>query len=69
MTARTDSDRIDWLQSKGCIELELYGLPHRDRWCVEQGDETLGDGASLRAAIDAAMDAEPSQARATEADR
>jgi hypothetical protein len=47
----TDTERLDWLAHKGCVELEHEYL---GPVTVMSGDK-LGSGPNLRAALDAAM--------------
>jgi hypothetical protein len=48
----TDAQRLDWLASKGCVEIEdAYMGPIS----VQQSGDTLGKGKTLRDALDAAM--------------
>jgi hypothetical protein len=48
----TDTERLDWLAHKGCVELEHEYL---GPVTVTSGFDKLGSGRNLRAALDAAM--------------
>ena len=50
---REDARRMDWLETSGCLELELSGW-QTDYFRVLQGGDALGQGPTLRDAIDAA---------------
>jgi hypothetical protein len=59
VSARTDTERLDWLaRRRGCELIRNF-----DEWVLVRstGPDTarrLGNGPTLRAAIDAAMDAD-----------
>jgi len=53
-TGRTDSERLDWLQTNlATIEFRL-----REQWCVIISREISSNGPTIVEAIDAAMDSE-----------
>jgi hypothetical protein len=55
---RKDAARLDWLESEKVFRASVYYLvERRPRWVLEATDMT--DGATLREAIDAAMEAKP----------
>ncbi len=64
MSERTDTDRLDWLESKKDPAWPLWGVEMDGRFlaalqlCTEHAEDMAGVGEDLREAIDAAMDAE-----------
>lgn len=60
--AQADSERMDWLERQGCVDLSANQMGRR-KWCaVHDADRELGRGADMRAAIDAARLPAPSPA-------
>lgn len=55
-TERTDTERLDWLERQHGCQVTLLGTTE-NRWHVD-AMEGFGYATNLRAAIDAAMDAE-----------
>jgi hypothetical protein len=54
---RKDAARLDWLESEKVFRASYYPVKEWSRWVLEATDVT--EGATLREAIDAAMEATP----------
>lgn len=53
---RTDGERLDWLATHTEAKIEApWGMDHQ-HWAITTDDDYYGEGESLRAAIDAAME-------------